>query len=520
MSGPLESSITLEEVFAVVSAKRVPLAPELAGYLALEIAEGAGGAPGEVDPRQVYIGDEGTVALVRQKRNDAATDKAEESIRSLLQRLLEASGSQTPALDAAAKKEAGAGIASLAQELEAALVPVNRAAGRRALARLAREVKRVTLGVGRNASIPPDAQQRRSIRGSQPSYPGQAGRTTADGRKSRPRDEVDSLLSAFEVEGPRSDAVVSRDLKEIAGLTPTPPPIHPASLPMPVPVPAPASAKTPAGTFPASTREPVSSTRASASAPLSAPLSSRGQALTAPGQGPGQRQAAKRIGIIVAAVAVLAVGAVVLAWILRSGSRTPATFPVEKAALEPGPSARPPRPCKATVIITDAPPRAELLVRAGQTPLEVPRMPVGARLEFVATGEGFAPKRAVIPARAAWDAGSGKPRYEMTIELEKSRAKSGAIDPWPPGEPGSEVGGHGAPGTVHIVSTPRSAEIWLLAGLGPEATIDQLACDSDVDILVAGPFTYRKRLHIGQNEFVEVSPPGGEVARKARVSAK
>ncbi|WP_394848861.1 hypothetical protein LZC95_15575 [Pendulispora brunnea] len=519
MSGPLESSITLEEVFAVVSAKRVPLAPELAGYLALEIAEGAGGAPGEVDPRQVYIGDEGTVALVfRQKRSDATNDKAEESIRSLLQRLLEASGSQTPALDAAAKKEAGAGIASLAQELEAALVPVNRAAGRRALARLAREVKRVTLGVGRNASIPPDAQQRRSIRGSQPSYPGHTGPRSQDGRRSRPRDEVDSLLSAFEVEGPRSDAVVSRDLKEIAGLTPTPPPLQPASVPLPVSAAGPASARTPAGAFPTSTREPVSSARVPAPAP--APLSSRGQALTPPGQGQ-KRQApfARRIGLVVAAVAVLAVGAAILAWILRSGSRTPPALPAEKAALEPAPSARPPRPCKATVIITDALPRAELLVRAGQTPLEVPRMPVGARLEFVATGDGFAPKRAVIPKNAPWDAGSGKPRYEMTIELEKARAKSG-VDPWPPGEPGSEVGGHGAPGTVHIVSTPRSAEIWLLAGLGPEAIIDQLACDSDVDILVAGPSTYRKRLHIGQNEFVEVSPPGGEVARKARVSAK
>ena len=42
----LESSITLEDVFVVVGAKRVPLAPELAGYLALEIAEGAAQAVG------------------------------------------------------------------------------------------------------------------------------------------------------------------------------------------------------------------------------------------------------------------------------------------------------------------------------------------------------------------------------------------------------------------------------------------------------------------------------------------
>ena len=73
----------------------------------------------------------------------------------ILAKLLDASGSATPALTASARRKAGAGLPALVAELEAALIPVNRAAGRRALARLAREVKRVTLGVGRNASVPP-----------------------------------------------------------------------------------------------------------------------------------------------------------------------------------------------------------------------------------------------------------------------------------------------------------------------------------------------------------------------------
>jgi hypothetical protein len=42
MAGALESSITLEDVFAMVGNKRVPLAPELAGYLALEPTKRAG----------------------------------------------------------------------------------------------------------------------------------------------------------------------------------------------------------------------------------------------------------------------------------------------------------------------------------------------------------------------------------------------------------------------------------------------------------------------------------------------
>jgi hypothetical protein len=151
MAGALESSITLDDVFAMVGAKRVPLAPELAGYLTLEVAEGADEGGGDVDPRAVYIAEEGTVALV--KPREALAGNAEASIRAILGRLLEASGSRTAALTAAARRKSTGSLRALSEELEAALIPVNRAAGRRALARLAREVKRVTLGLGRNAAI-------------------------------------------------------------------------------------------------------------------------------------------------------------------------------------------------------------------------------------------------------------------------------------------------------------------------------------------------------------------------------
>ena len=82
------------------------------------------------------------------------------------------------------------------------------------------------------------------------------------------------------------------------------------------------------------------------------------------------------------------------------------------------------------------------------------------------------------------------------MQLDKSKAHAGANDPWPPGEPGSEVGGQGPPGTVHVVATPRGAEVWMLVGMGPEARIEQLHCGQDFDVLVAGPTTFRKRLHV------------------------
>lgn len=228
--------------------------------------------------------------------------------------------------------------------------------------------------------------------------------------------------------------------------------------------------------------------------------------------------------LVVLLMALIGVG-VGIVWTLKPGfltGRTPEKIAQEKAAAE---AARQQalqtiqaNACKVTLEIADAPTNAEVLLREGQAPVDVDRMPVGARLEFVATAEGFAPKRAVVPAGVAWDTGAGnKPRFEVAVQLDKSAGKKG--DVWPPGEPGSEVGGKGAPGVVHIVATPRGAEVWLLAGLGPDARIEGLPCDQDVDVLVAGPTTLRKRVHVAASTFAP-GPEAPAEGRFAKVSAK
>jgi hypothetical protein len=218
---------------------------------------------------------------------------------------------------------------------------------------------------------------------------------------------------------------------------------------------------------------------------------------------------------------------VTIVWSLKPGfltGRTPEKVAAEKAAAESARQqailAQQASACKVALEVTDVPANAEVLLRQGQAPVDVERMPVGARLEFVATAEGFAPKRAVVPAGVSWDtAGAGaKPRYEVAVQLDKSSGKPKG-DVWPPGEPGSTVGGQGPPGTVHIVTTPRGAEVWLLAGMGPDARIEPGSpCDQDIDVLVAGPTTLRKRIHVPASSFAPgpEAPPDG---RFAKVSA-
>jgi hypothetical protein len=589
--GALDSSVTLDEVFTVLTTRRVPLAPELAGYLVLEIAEHADPNGGEVDPKSVFVSEEGTVALVKPRREprEGAGGHAEASIRAMLVRLLEASGSLTPALAAASKRKGPAGLAALAEELETALIPVNRAAGRRALARLAREVRRVTLGVGRNA-LPSTSDALPSSRRSYASYPSQPASvptgpdgapasarpsghafpreedpTTARGQipsellqKATPgtsnemptiqfepssRDpspsqtDVDSLISDFGVSG-SAEHEHARDLKALAGLDPTPPPGAPSRHERPAP---PAEsippqrqsgdggveallAMTPtAGPDLAAANPMKVTTRNERARPVGTPAPdppvregrrSRGDAQlpTQPSQlkrARGSLASAPQVSsgrgaglwTLIALAAVAAGGYAV--WQLRPADSSKASGPAAapSGAASAG-AARTPPACKATLVVTDVPTRAEVLLHQGQAPVDVEKMPVGARLEFVATAEGFAPKRVVVPAGATWDSGAdGKPRFEAAVQLDKSLAKGGANDPWPPAEAGTEVGGQGPSGTVHVVATPRGAEVWMLAGMGPETRVEQLRCDKGVDILVAGPGAFRKRLRAAAADF-------------------
>jgi hypothetical protein len=179
--------------------------------------------------------------------------------------------------------------------------------------------------------------------------------------------------------------------------------------------------------------------------------------------------------------------------------------------------------CRRTLTVTDVPPHAEVLLREGQAPVEVHHLPVGAHLEFVATAEGYAPKRVVVPDSAAWENGAdGIPRFETAVQLDKSKAKG--IDLWPAPDPGSVGKGTGQPGTVRVVGAPRGAEIWMLVGGSPEAQVVEDTCEEDVEVLVAGPTTFRKRLHVTASDFTSSDPAGAPPpkipSRAARISAK
>jgi len=139
--------VTLEQVLHAARERKAPVTPETAGYIALAVADSLVAAPAVVREANVLVHDDGRVTV---RGADQSTDKvaAERSVRVLLGKLMQAAAGSAPALAAAARSHGGGGMEALVQELEAALVPTNRSAASRAIARLAREAARVPAATG------------------------------------------------------------------------------------------------------------------------------------------------------------------------------------------------------------------------------------------------------------------------------------------------------------------------------------------------------------------------------------
>jgi hypothetical protein len=145
-------NVSVGEVVAAVECRTTTLAAETAGYLALELFVGDPQGRSRVDDAVVSEDGRVTVSLGGAPR----AESFELEIRRVLGRLLAQARGVPPGLLRIAR---GASTGGLANELTAALVPLNRSAARRALSRLVRDVERaVARGlVSRGAPLWPEA---------------------------------------------------------------------------------------------------------------------------------------------------------------------------------------------------------------------------------------------------------------------------------------------------------------------------------------------------------------------------
>ena len=131
--------VSLQEVMAAARARQALLTAESAGYFVVGVVDAALVSPVHLDPRTVFLSEEGTISVRSPK--GVSSDTSAREARFLLGRLLAVASSSAASLVTVASRSNGS-LEQLEQELEASLVPLNRAAARRALARLARETAR------------------------------------------------------------------------------------------------------------------------------------------------------------------------------------------------------------------------------------------------------------------------------------------------------------------------------------------------------------------------------------------
>ncbi len=136
-------TVTLLEIVAAARGRHASLVPESAGYLVLGVGQASGGLPLRVEPACVLLNTEGVVSFAGPKQQ-LADDLCARRLRTILATLLDASQGSGAALHAAlsAPEIGPAELTALYKTVAKALIPLNRSAAKRALARLARETLR------------------------------------------------------------------------------------------------------------------------------------------------------------------------------------------------------------------------------------------------------------------------------------------------------------------------------------------------------------------------------------------
>ena len=139
----MNESVSLAEVIAAAQGRHASLVPETSGYILLGVVRAMGGRPMKVDPSDIRLDTDGVVTIEGRRERRAPSVTAA-GLRELLRRLLRVGQGNPTTLAAVADPPDGSPVPldKLFTGVTRALIPINRSAATRALARVARETLR------------------------------------------------------------------------------------------------------------------------------------------------------------------------------------------------------------------------------------------------------------------------------------------------------------------------------------------------------------------------------------------
>jgi hypothetical protein len=528
--------ITLDQMLASLKSRRVRIPAEIGAYLALEVAEQLMRGPARASNADIRIADDGTVSVYAPPGSSDEAGAAQCVIEVLASLLVAAGTGIPPILIRLVEDPSPMGegcLARLRDELEASLVPLNRAAARRVLSRMSREAKR-------------PATDRPPARHSTPNLD----------------DALDDLLQPPSTDGIRlpPENMPSRENLRAALQAPAPAGARPKPAPAPVeeepPAPrhpprvTPVRAPPPAGhrASPVPARPPVETEEAptisEANPPSSMPVEhppvrpprsaepapaavAKQRARAADldqfekaGADPDAPRSGGAFGFVLAFLLILVACAGVVAFLRpdlvdQALGRPPAppapTGPTaeEQAAVLAAHRAR-----FGLLTVTSEPPESQVLLFVGRGPAIATDLPPGAAYEMIAIADGRGASRAIVPADAMWERTAEGPRYELAIQTSETEIPFAQLDLGPTrlphelGAPGGELG------SVRVVTSPPGARVYVLIGFTPDVHVENIHTDEAVELLVYHEGYEIERVLVGPSDWTT----GADGGRAASVS--
>jgi hypothetical protein len=526
-----ELGATIEDLVRTLKARRVRVPAEIGTFVALECAERLLEGPAIVTMRDVRLSEDGFVSLFVTPHS-ATGEASAQSLVSMLASLLVAAGTAVPTPLIGIVESGGPtgpdALAELRDELEAALVPLNRQAARRVLSRMIREARRPAterppapteggLDDAIDALLGDDPTQERPLDGGATArYPATFDPGPA---VTEPRARAVSEPPPLPRSAPPPP--LERSAPEL-GRSPEPEPravepraVEPRAVePRAVEPERPAAPRSVERAPEARAPEP----RSVDERPRERPAPRRAEPAPSPEHEDGSRRKPRPIeladdlpppsrgggvwlvlGMILAG---LAVGALVLARqrpeLIDQVLGRPSADELPDAAVP-----LPPPVEAGTLEVTSNPSGAQVFLFVGRGPTVIDELPMGVAHEFVVIADGHQPQRVIVAPDASWETTSEGRRYELAAQagpaLEEG-ADPALVSLGPslmPREPGTP----GELGSVRVITNPPGAKVYMLIGFTPDVHVENLPTDEAHELLVWTDGHRVERVVVGPSDW-------------------
>lgn len=151
--------------------------------------------------------------------------------------------------------------------------------------------------------------------------------------------------------------------------------------------------------------------------------------------------------------------------------------------------------------VGSAPAQAQVFMFVGRGPAVIADLPVGVAHEFLALADGKAPARAVLASDAEWESEGGSVRYELAVQTGDADVSFDNLDVGVSRLPQDVGTARGQMGSVRVVTTPRGAKVYQLVGFTPQVHLTGVPTDAALELLVAAPGHHVERVVVGPSDW-------------------